>query len=68
MLMAAMSASDTTLRLPGRRPKRLDSVIQAGLVRAAVAKIVLTQTGPGYTLRDLPCTSSGRSSSGSSQV
>jgi hypothetical protein len=29
---------------PGQ-PKRLDSVIQAGLVRAAVAKIVLTQIG-----------------------
>jgi hypothetical protein len=34
-----------TIVQPGRRPKRLDRVIQAGLLRAAVAKIVLTPIG-----------------------
>ena len=33
------------MALAGRRPKRLDRVVQAELVRAAVAKIVRTQIG-----------------------
>src|SRR5262249_41453519 len=39
------------------RPKRLDSGIQAGLVRAAVVKIVLTQIGQATPWGNLPCTS-----------
>ena len=35
----------STLTQPGRRPKRLDRVVQAGLVRTAMAKIVLTPAG-----------------------
>jgi hypothetical protein len=30
---------------PGRTPKRLDRVVQAGLARAATAKIVVTPVG-----------------------
>ena len=37
---------------PGRTPKRLDRVVQAGLAGAATAKIVLTPVGRGYILRE----------------
>jgi hypothetical protein len=62
------STHTSTLAQLGRRPKRLDRVVQAGLVRAAMAKIVLTQPARQHLKGNLPCTSSGRSSSGSSQV
>ena len=56
------------LAQPGRRPKRLDRVVQARLVRAAMAKIVLTPIGWATPTGNFPCTSFGRSSLGSSQV
>ena len=57
-----------TLAQPRRRPKRRDRVIKVELLKAAMAKIVLTQLAGLNLNGDLPCISFGPSSSGSSQV
>ena len=56
-----------TLAQPRRRPKRR-RVIKVELLKAAMAKIVLTQSAGLNLHGDLPCISFGPSSSGSSQV
>jgi hypothetical protein len=65
-------ATDVERVLGGVAPHLMITDLPYGVsydpVRAAVAKIVSTQIGRLRLKGNLPCTSSGRSSSGSSQV